>query len=228
MQTKPQLVSIVISTKNEGQGLAQIIASVKPFARDIIVVDGHSTDDTKAIAKKSDVRYLLDHGVGRGDAVRMGIKAAKGKVVVLFDADGSHEASDIPRLVQPILENQADVVIGSRRTGGSFDLNMNFAGILRSGGADFLAYLVNRKFKTRLSDILYSFRAVRRSTAQELDLTADDFVIEQEMVVKCLKKGFKLLEIPSREKARAWGKSKLNTLTGIKFIIYLLKELFVF
>ena len=220
-------ISIVIPTKNEGAGLEKIIRSVKKYGSEIIVVDGHSLDATQQIAKREKVKYLLDHGLGRGDAVRLGIAAATNETVVLCDADGSHEATDIPRFAAPIMDGQADVVIGSRRTGGSFDLNMNFAGILRSAGADFLAYLVNRRFHTQLSDILYSFRAVKRSTALKMHLTADDFAIEQELVAKCLKQGHKLLEIPSREKARGWGKSKLQTITGIKFIWLLFKELYL-
>ena len=227
MRIDKKKISIVIPTKNEGAGLKKIITSVKPYAGEVIVVDGHSRDLTQEIAHHEHVRYLLDNKKGRGDAVRLGIASARNEVVVLFDADGSHEALDIPRFVKPLLTHQADLVIGSRRTGGSFDLNMDFSGILRSGGSDFLTYLVNRRFKTHLSDILYSFRAVRKSSAVRMGLTANDFSIEQEMVVKCLKAGLKLVEIPSREKARGWGVSKLKTLAGIKFIFDLLKELYL-
>lgn len=219
-------VSIVICARDEGEGLAQVISSVRSFAEEIIVVDGHSKDNTREICRTAKVKYILDHGLGRGDGVRMGLAAARGEVVVLFDADGSHNPADIPRFVRPIFLRRADLVIGSRRTGGSFDLNMGFYGIIRSGGADFLAYLVNRKFKTKLSDILYSFRAVRKSIVKDLSLTACGFEIEQEMVVKCLKKGFVLLEIPSRERARAWGRAKLKTITGVKFIFKLVSELY--
>ncbi len=230
MAKKPMLppVTIVIPTKNEGVGLAQIISSVKPYAGEVIVVDGHSRDNTREITLKSGAKYLLDHNRGRGDAVRLGIKTAKYDTVVLFDADGSHQASDISNFITPIQTNQADLVIGSRRLGGSFDLNMNFTGILRSGGADFLAYLVNRRFGTSLSDVLYSFRAVKKSIALQMDLRADDFTIEQEMVVKCLHSGFRIMEIPSREKARAWGQSKLKTITGIKFILVMVRDLYFY
>jgi len=226
-QTHHISVTAVIPTKNEGEGLAQIITSVRPFVDEIIVVDGHSQDETKQITQKLGAHYLLDHGLGRGDAVRLGIGAANGEACVLFDADGSHTATDIPRFIKPILEHRADVVIGSRRTGGSFDLNMNFSGILRSGGADFLTYLVNKRFATGLSDVLYSFRALRTSVGKKMGLTANDFAIEQEVVVKCLKQGYRLLEIPSQEKARAWGKSKLKTITGLRLIVHLLRELYL-
>ncbi len=226
MKTIPAKVTIIIPTKNEAEGLRQIIQSVRKYADEIIVVDGHSKDATKKIAQQEKVVYLLDHGVGRGDAVRMAIKRAHNELIVFFDADGSHEAKDIPDVIKPLMQNKADMVICSRRTGGSFDMDMNFTGLIRSVGSDILVAIVNHAYKTKLTDILYSFRAVKKSTALSLGLTANDFCIEQEMVVMCLKKGFRLLEIPSREKARAWGVSKLNTLTGIKFIFHLFGKIY--
>lgn len=219
-------VSIIIPARNEGEGLLRILNSIKPYGSEIIVVDGHSTDSTKDITLKFGAKYILDNGIGRGDAVRLGIKKAKNPYLLFFDADGSHNANEIPSLLNPLFQDKADAVIGSRRTGGSFDLNMDFWGILRSGGADFLAYLVNRRFKTGYSDVLFSFRSVKKPVALKLDLRANGFDIEQEFVVKCLKKNYRLMEVPTRENARKWGKSKLHTITGIKLIYQLLKELY--
>ncbi len=219
-------VSIIIPARNEGEGIFRILRSVKPYANEIIVVDGHSTDSTKDIVKAFGARYLLDNGRGRGDAVKIGIRRAKGDYLLFFDADGSHTPREIPSLLTPLFKDQADAVIGSRRTGGSFDLNMDFWGIARSGGADFLAYMVNKKFKTQYSDILFSFRSIKKPVARKLNLTSDGFEIEEEFVVKTLKKGYRLMEVPTRENARKWGKSKLHTITGVKFIFYLLRELY--
>ena len=219
-------VSIIIACKNEGEGIERILQSIKKYSEDIIVVDGHSNDGTEEMVKKHKASFYLDNKKGRGDAVKIGIKKAKGEALVFFDADGSHDEKDIPGLIEPILKKEADMVIGSRRTGGSFDVNVNLTGIVRSAGCDFLVCLINRKFKTNLTDILYSFRAIRASTAKKLDFKSNDFGIEQEMVATCLKKGHKVLEIPSREKARGWGKSKLHTLVGIKFVLSILKALY--
>lgn len=220
-------VSIVIACKNEGEGIKKILASVKKYSDDIIVVDGHSNDGTKEATKELGGRFLLDNKKGRGDALKIGIKKAKKEIIVFFDADGSHNERDIPNFVFPILKNEADLVTGSRRTGGSFDINVNLVGIIRSAGCDFLVSLVNHKFKTHLTDILYSFRAIRTSSARSVRFASNDFGIEQEMVVACLKKGYAVKEIPSRERARGWGKSKLKTITGVKFIYSLLKDLYL-
>lgn len=220
-------VSIIIACKNEGEGIKKILQSVKKYSDDIIVIDGHSNDGTKEAAKLFGAKFFLDNKKGRGDAIKIGIKSAKNDVLVLFDADGSHEERDIPSFIEPILKKEADLVLGSRRTGGSYDINLTLTGILRSAGCDFLVSLVNHKFKTSLTDILYSFRAIKTSSARKLNFKSNDFGIEQEVVVSCLKKGYKVKEIPSREKARGWGKSKLHTLTGIKFLAVLLKDLYL-
>lgn len=227
MDYQKSKVSIIIACKNEGEGIKRILRSVGEFSNDIIVVDGHSNDGTEKISKEFGARFFLDNKKGRGDALKIGIKNAKNEICVFFDADGSHDERDIPLLIEPIVKNSANMVIGSRRTGGSFDVNVNLTGIIRAAGCDFLVSLVNRKFKTSLTDILYSFRAIRTSTAKKLNFKSNDFGIEQEMVVSCLKKRYKVKEIPSREKARGWGKSKLHTLTGIKFLAVLLRDLYL-
>lgn len=219
-------VSIVVACKNEGEGIKRILESIKKYSTDIIVVDGHSNDGTREIADSFGARFFLDHRKGRGDALKIGIKNAKKNVIVFFDADGSHDENDIPSFVTPILKNEADLVIGSRRTGGSADVTIDVTGIIRAAGCDVLVAFVNNKFKTNLTDILYSFRAIRTSTAKNLHLKSDDFGVEQEMVVSVLKKGYEIKEIPSREKARGWGRSKLKTITGIKFIFSLLNQLY--
>lgn len=219
-------VSIIIACKNEGEGIKKILDSVKKYSNDIIVVDGHSNDGTYEKVKNFGASFYLDNKKGRGDALKIGIQHAKGDVLVFFDADGSHDEKDIPKLISPILNGKAELVVGSRRTGGSFDVNVNLTGIMRSAGCDFLVSLVNRKFKTSLTDILYSLRAIKKSSAKKLNLKSDDFGIEQEMIVSSLKKRYRVMEIPSREKARGWGKSKLHTITGINFLFVLLKDLY--
>ena len=226
MKRNKNKVSIIVPTKNEAEGLKKILQSLKPYSNDIIVVDGHSTDSTKAIVSEFGARFYLDNGLGRGEAVRLGIKKAKNEFLLFFDADGSHNPKEIPLLLDPLFKNKADAVIGSRRTGGSFDLNNNIWGIIRSGGADFLAYLVNVHFHTNYSDILYSFRSVKKPIAKKLKLTSNGFELEQEFVVKMLKNKYRLMEVPTRENKRAWGKSKLHTITGIKFIFSLMWQIY--
>lgn len=220
-------VSIIIPCKDEAEGLKKIIQSVKPYSNDIVIMDGHSKDNTRDIALKEKVRYFLDHGKGRGEAVRSGFNKTKNEYILIFDADGSSDCRDIPLLLSPLFKESADLVIGSRRTGGSFDLKMDFHGILRSSGSDFLVLLVNKRFNADFSDILFGFRALKKSSLKKLNLKANGHELEQEMVVNALKNKLKIVEVPSRENARKWGKSKLKTITGVKFIFYLLRALYL-
>jgi len=222
--SKPE-VSIIIPTKDEGQGIKSVIASVKKYSSEIIVVDANSNDGTKEVVTKNRTRFYLDGGLGKGEAVRIGIKKAKGDIIIIFDSDGSPNANDIPKIIKEI-KNGADVVITSRRTGGSFDFELSPSGIIRTFGSDLMAYLVNLKFKTNFSDVIYNFRGFRRNALKKLDLCANGFDIEQEMLVKSLYGNFKVVEIPSRENARKWGKSKLHTLTGISLLYKLVKLLY--
>lgn len=220
-------LSIIIPCKNEALGMQKIINSVKKYSDDIIVVDGNSNDGTKEICKSNGVRFIneINQGVvtGKGNAMRLGVGASKNNYILFFDADGSHNPDDINSLYNTFKNKKADLVITSRRTGGSLDLNNTFFGLIRSWGCDFLAYVINQKYKTNLSDVLYSFRMINKSTFLSLNLVENKFGIEQEMVQKCLKNKKNVIEIPSREFSRGWGKSKLRTISGLYFIFMLIK-----
>jgi len=206
-------VTVIIPTKNEAQTIEKAIKTIKKYADELLIVDGHSTDKTREIAIKNKARVILDPGKGKGSGIRTGIKNAKHDILVFIDADLSHEPKDIPKLVKPIKEGKAHLVIASRRMGGSEDLDMNkfFGGFIRQMGNDFITVLINKHWKVNLTEIENGFRAIRKDVALKLNLNANDFDIEQEMVQKCLKKGFIIKEVPSHEYARAGGKSKLST-----------------
>ncbi len=219
-------VTVVVPTKNESGGIKEVITKTKPYADEILIVDGHSTDNTARIAKQAGATVILDNKKGLGEAKRLGIVKAKNEIIVFIDADGSHEPKDIPKLVKPIKENKADLVVASRIRGGSDEFDINFSGLVRQNGGDLIAAVINYRFGTKLTDSLNGFRAIRKSTALEIGLNANDFDIEHEMIIKCLKKGFRVLEVPSHEYARGWGKAKLPTFSkGWLFIWRLLRDI---
>ena len=203
-------ISAVVPTLNEETTVARIIEGCKPHVDEIIVVDGHSNDETRQIAEGLGVKVIQDHGKGKGEAIRHAIKYIAGDIIVFIDADGSHDPDDIPRLIQPIIEDEADHVSGSRLIGGSSELHGGFDECFRLMGSSFVTACINWKFKVRLSESQNGFRAIKTDVIKQLGLRENITTIEQEMIMKTLKKGFRMAEVPSHENARSAGYSKIS------------------
>ena len=218
-------LNIIIPSKNEKKNLEFIIPKIKEYCEDITVVDGNSQDGTKEFCEKNSIIYVRDNNLGKGDAQRVGANLFKKKYLIFFDADGSHEETDIPKLYKKIKEEENDLIICSRKTGGSHDLisNISWSGFIRAVGTDFLSILLNKLFKTQLSDVLYSLKAIERNKFLELKTEENHFGIELDIILRALKNKYKIVEMPSREKKRVYGYSKLSTITGIYFIYQIIK-----
>jgi dolichol-phosphate mannosyltransferase len=207
-------ITLIIPAKNEGATIEEVLRSSRPLVDDLLVVDGHSTDNTREIALKMGVRVVSDHGKGKGDGVRVGIQEAARDILVFMDADGSHDPQDIPRLVQPIREGRADLVIGSRMTGGSDELHGDINRFIRMTGSHIILLLINYRWEIRLTDVQNGFRAINAQVARKLNLKENSHSIEQEMVMKCARQGYRLTEVPSHEYERQHGKSTIKLKTA--------------
>jgi dolichol-phosphate hexosyltransferase len=218
-------ITLVIPAKNEGGGIAELIASCRPYVNEIIVVDGHSSDDTIERSNGAD-KVILDNGLGKGDAYKVGVKAASCEVVVFIDADGSHDPADIPTLAAPILADEAELVVGSRIRGGSDELFGDFDNFIRAIGSGLITITLHYRFGLRITDALNGYRAINRKWFAELNLKCNDFDIEQHMISQCAKYGGRYFEVPTHEYCRKWGSSKLPTLKkGYLFIWRLMMDI---
>lgn len=202
-------VTVVIPAKDEEGLIGEIVDAVKPYADEVLVVDGHSRDRTRDIATAHGARVILDRGKGKGDALRLSFDEATGDIVVFIDADGSHDPRDIPKMVAPIVAEQAEMVVGSRGKGGSDELHGTLEQLIRYVGSQLIMLGINYRWGVRLTDSQNGFRAIRRTVGQRLGLTSNLTTIEQEMLMKALKKGYRVTEIASHEYERRWGVSKV-------------------
>jgi len=220
-------ISLVIPTLNEEQTLAEVIETCRPYADEILVIDGHSTDRTRQVAEAAGVRVVLDHGQGKGEALRHAATCVTGDVIVFIDADGSHDGRDIPKLVEPIVRGEADHVSASRLMGGSSELHGGFDEFMRLTGSSFITACINWRFKVRLSESQNGFRAIRTDVMRQLGLRENITTIEQEMIIKSLKKGFRMAEVPSHEHKRKMGYSKITLRkVWLRYGYSLIKNLF--
>lgn len=201
-------VTVVIPTKNEEGLIGEIVDAVRPYG-EVLVIDGHSTDATRKVAEAHGARVVLDGGRGKGQAIRQAFQDATTDIVVFIDADGSHDPKDIPALVAPIAAGTADLVIGSRGKGGSDELHGTIGQFIRYVGSQLIMLAINYRWDVRLSDSQNGFRAIRRDVGKALDLRSNLTTIEQEMLMRALKRGYRVSEIASHEYERRWGTSKV-------------------
>lgn len=202
-------VAIMVMTRNEEATVREILDRIRAVdpAYELGVVDGHSHDRTAEIASEAGARVIRDRGLGKGDGTRTAIESTDAEILVFIDADGSHDPADIPRLIEPILAGRADHVTASRMLGGSDELFGSLEGVIKVLGTGIITLGINYRFGVHLTDSQSGFRAIRRSVASQLGLKENITTIEQEMIIKTLRKGFRMAEVPTHEYARKAGNS---------------------
>lgn len=231
-------VSVVIPTLNEARNLPYVLGELPADVYEVIVVDGHSVDDTLAIARKlrPDARTMMQTRSGKGNALACGCAAATGDIIVMIDADGSTNASEIPSFVSALLDG-ADFAKGTRfaKGGGSEDITR-----LRALGNLILTRTVNLLYGTRYTDLCYGYTVFWRahlsalgfnSTAISSDISGclwgDGFEIETLINIRIAVAGLAVTEVPSFERSRIYGVSNLSAVSdGIRVLRTILYEWF--
>jgi glycosyltransferase involved in cell wall biosynthesis len=220
-------VTVIIPTLNEEENIAEVLQELNQMGYDnILVVDGNSNDRTVEVAKEFGVNVILQKGNGKGAALRQAFNhnGLDGDVVVMMDADGSMDPKEIPLFIDA-LDSGADLVKGSRflRYGYSEDMNL----IRRIGNSFFLS-LVNWLCSANYTDLCYGFAAFRKDAIKKLypHLKSKNFEIETEIFIKAKKLGLNIVEVPSIEFRRKYGKSNLSIFTaGFRILKIIIEEL---
>jgi len=214
-------VSVVIPAMNEAKNLPHVFAQLPGGIHEVIVVDGHSEDDTCVVARRlrPDARIVMQNRSGKGNALACGFALATGQIIVMLDADGSADPGEIPAFVQALLDG-ADFAKGSRFApgGGSSDLTR-----LRGWGNRLLMAMVNRAYRTAYTDLCYGFNVFwrRHLPVLRLDSTTppqggserlwgDGFEIETLIAIRVTVARLAVVEVPSFEHSRIHGASNLT------------------
>lgn len=203
-------ISVVIPARNEAETLPKVLSDLKTtisnldgYSVDVICVDDHSSDDTPTIAKSFGV-YVVQNTAkpGKGLALRTGFSQASGDILVMMDADYSHRPEDLPRFLEA-LSDDVGLVIGSRVYGGSDEYTH-----VRAFGNTFLSTVIGLTTGCHLSDALNGYKVFRREIFSDFKYTSTAFEIEVEIIANTLRKGYRVVEIRSHERARAGGEAK--------------------
>ena len=218
-------VSLIIPTRNEEGCIGKVLQEVpRKIVNEIIIIDGHSQDNTyneaKKGLKKSDC-LIRQREIGYGAAFLEGFQKATGDVIVMMDADGSHNPKDIEKIINKF-KKVFDYVIASRYAKGGRSEDDT---LIRLIGNKIFTWMTNFVHGTNVSDSLYLYTAISKKGLDKLDLTSKGFEFCTEIIVKAHKAGLKFGEVAVVERARFAGKSKVNSFYhGLKILRMILQK----
>lgn len=205
------MISVLLPAFDEAKTIGPLVKAClahTPRPCEILVVDDGSADETSRIAASAGARVLrLPRNGGKGIAVREGLAAARGDVVVMLDADGQDDPAEIPDLLAALTDD-VDMVVGSRFRG---EFGIGSITPLNYAGNRFLTCVLNVLFSTHMTDTLAGFKVIRASRLRGIRLEARRYDIEVELLVRLLRAGARVIEIPVRRAARVHGTSRLDS-----------------
>ena len=192
-------VSIIVPIYNEKNTLLKILQKIEEadtlgLSKEVVLVDDNSSDGTREILKSLEKKYRIFYhskNQGKGAALRTGFKKAAGQIILIQDADLEYNPQNYPRLLKPLLENNAEVVYGSRALQKNPYLNKG-----NYYGAKVLSWLTNIFYGSHLTDVYTCYKAFKSDILNEIKLESSGFDFEQEITSKILRRGRKIIEVP--------------------------------
>jgi len=221
----PNSILVLIPAYNEAKNLEQVLPRIPQKIGDreliILVINDGSIDNTRSISIKHGA-LVVDQRVNRGggEALKLGYEILKNiapSVIVTMDADGQHNPEEIEKIVEPVLNNESDFVIGSRIL-GSFDRDSR----LRLYGVKFFSKMINIMLGTHITDCSSGFRAFNKNVLENCILLQEQYHTA-ELIIEAAKRGFRIHERPVYIKQRISGKSKKGR--NIKYALFFLRTI---
>jgi glycosyltransferase involved in cell wall biosynthesis len=225
----PRCVSVVMPLFNEEATLHRIVEQVlaQPSVSQLVIIDDASIDGSHAVATRlaaADDRILVlrhEKNAGKGAAVRTGLQRADGDIVLIQDSDLEYDPSEYPRLIQPILDDFADVVFGSRFIGSEAHRVLYFWHALANR---FLTLMSNMVTNLNLTDMECCYKVFRRSVAERLVIEENRFGLEPEITAKIAQMNVRLYEVGVSYRGRTYAEGKkIGWKDGVRAIIAILK-----
>ena len=219
-------VSFLIPAYNEAATNGEVLDRIAELELEVqvIVVDDGSRDGTADIAEAKGATVIRQPNRGKGAAIRAAIPRVEGDIAVIQDADMEYDPAEVPALIDPILRGAADVVFGSRLSGGRTQRAYMFWHLV---GNRFLSLLTNVLYNTTLSDMETGYKAFRVDVLRSLDLREDDFGIEPEITGKVCKRKLRIYELPISYYGRTFAEGKnITWRDGFRAIWVLLRVRF--
>ena len=222
-------VTFIVPVHNEAATIEEVLRRVERLDLDaqIVVVDDGSTDGTPLILQRwqigrAGVTVIRQRNAGKGAAIRAAVPHVRRGIVVIQDADLEYDPADVPGLIEPIVRGDADVVFGSRLSGGRPQRAYMFWHLV---GNRFLSLLTNVLFNTTLSDMETGYKAFRAEVFCALDLREDDFAVEPEITAKVCRRKLRVYELPISYYGRTYAEGKKITWRdGIRAVQVLVAE----
>jgi glycosyltransferase involved in cell wall biosynthesis len=207
-------VSFIVPVYNEATTIDELLQRVAAleFEKQIVVVDDGSTDGTADILdawrERDGLVVVRQQNRGKGAALRAGIPHVDGEITVFQDADLEYDPADVPDLIEPIVRGAADVVFGSRLSGGRPQRAYMFWHLV---GNRFLSLLTNVLYNTTLSDMETGYKAFRTDVLRSLQLSEDGFGIEPELTAEVCRRKLRIYELPIAYYGRTYAEGKKIT-----------------